>query len=147
MLLGTYLNVKICRYPYWLLDLLFKKVNSDIWPVACGIFIDLFNFKKKPGFRYSINVCAEHKELAQFDNLAILIKKIRWRHLLLLVLYMRNYYIIRNTILKHAFMLQFSTEELVKEVENSIAEFKKHNQEYDEERVKEQVSNVHKIYL
>lgn len=60
---------------------------------------------------------------------------------------MRNYYIIHNTILKHAFMLQFSTEELVKDVENSIAEFKKHTQEYDEERVKEQVSNVHKIYI
>lgn len=37
-------------------------------------------------------------------------------------------------------MLQFSTEELVKEVENSIAEFKRQNQDYDEERVKEQVS-------
>lgn len=36
-------------------------------------------------------------------------------------------------------MLQFSTEELMKEVENSIAEFKRHKQEYDEERVKEQV--------
>ncbi|CAK7322881.1 unnamed protein product [Dovyalis caffra] len=34
--------------------------------------------------------------------------------------------------------LQFSTEDLVKEVENSIAEFKLHRQEYDEERVKEQ---------
>ncbi|KAL3503555.1 hypothetical protein ACH5RR_038004 [Cinchona calisaya] len=38
--------------------------------------------------------------------------------------------------------LQFSTEDLVKEVENSIAEFKKYNQEYDEERVKEQVQEV-----
>ncbi|XP_027061615.1 trigger factor-like protein TIG, Chloroplastic isoform X1 [Coffea arabica] len=38
--------------------------------------------------------------------------------------------------------LQFSTEELVKEVKNSIAEFKRHNQEYDEERVKEQVQEV-----
>ena len=37
-------------------------------------------------------------------------------------------------------MLQFPTEELVKEVENSIAEFKRHKQDYDEERVKEQVS-------
>lgn len=36
-------------------------------------------------------------------------------------------------------MLQFSTEELVKEVSNSIGEFEKHKQEYDEERVKEQV--------
>lgn len=36
-------------------------------------------------------------------------------------------------------MIQFSTEELVKEVENSIAEFKRHKQEYDEERVREQV--------
>ncbi|KAL3508442.1 hypothetical protein ACH5RR_027843 [Cinchona calisaya] len=35
--------------------------------------------------------------------------------------------------------LQFSTEELVKEVKNSIAEFKRHNQEYDEECMKEQV--------
>lgn len=60
---------------------------------------------------------------------------------------MRNYSLIRDTILKRAFMLQFSTEELVKEVENSIAEFKKHNQEYEEERVKEQVSKMHKIYL
>ncbi|KAF7144970.1 hypothetical protein RHSIM_Rhsim04G0016400 [Rhododendron simsii] len=34
--------------------------------------------------------------------------------------------------------LLFSTEELVKEVENSIAEFKRQNQDYDEERVKEQ---------
>ncbi|BAU03389.1 hypothetical protein VIGAN_UM094100, partial [Vigna angularis var. angularis] len=35
--------------------------------------------------------------------------------------------------------LQFATEDLVKEVENSIAEFKRQNQEYDEERVKDQV--------
>lgn len=41
------------------------------------------------------------------------------------------------------FVLQFSTEELVKEVENSIAEFKRHKQEYDEERVREQVSVIH----
>ncbi|CAL9098092.1 unnamed protein product [Musa textilis] len=38
--------------------------------------------------------------------------------------------------------LQFSTEELVKEVENSILEFKCHNQEYDEERVRDQVQDV-----
>ncbi|XP_010913220.1 trigger factor-like protein TIG, Chloroplastic isoform X1 [Elaeis guineensis] len=38
--------------------------------------------------------------------------------------------------------LQYSTEELVKEVENSVAEFKRHNQEYDEERVREQVQDV-----
>ncbi|KAH7844583.1 hypothetical protein Vadar_029661 [Vaccinium darrowii] len=38
--------------------------------------------------------------------------------------------------------LQFSTEELVKEVENSVAEFKHHNQDYDEERVKEQVQEI-----
>lgn len=35
--------------------------------------------------------------------------------------------------------LQFSTDDLVKEVENSIAEFKRQKQEYDEERVREQV--------
>ncbi|XP_047153017.1 trigger factor-like protein TIG, Chloroplastic, partial [Vigna umbellata] len=34
--------------------------------------------------------------------------------------------------------LQFATEDLVKEVENSIAEFKRQNQEYDEEWVKDQ---------
>lgn len=39
-------------------------------------------------------------------------------------------------------MLQFTTEELVKEVENSIAEFKRHNQDYDEDRVKEQVRTL-----
>lgn len=38
--------------------------------------------------------------------------------------------------------LQFPTEELVKEVENSIAEFKHQKQEYDEERVKDQVQDV-----
>ncbi|KAK9268644.1 hypothetical protein L1049_000401 [Liquidambar formosana] len=38
--------------------------------------------------------------------------------------------------------LEFPTEELVKEVENSIAEFKRHKQEYDEERVKEQVQEI-----
>ncbi|RDX98833.1 Trigger factor-like protein TIG, Chloroplastic, partial [Mucuna pruriens] len=38
--------------------------------------------------------------------------------------------------------LQFATEDLVKEVENSIAEFKRQNQEYDEERVKEQVQEI-----
>lgn len=37
------------------------------------------------------------------------------------------------------FVLQYSTEELVKEVNNSIAEFEKHKQDYDEERVKVQV--------
>lgn len=34
---------------------------------------------------------------------------------------------------------QFATEELIKEVENSIAEFKRQNQDYDEDRVKDQV--------
>ncbi|KAA8527013.1 hypothetical protein F0562_008758 [Nyssa sinensis] len=38
--------------------------------------------------------------------------------------------------------LQFSTEDLVEEVENSIAEFKRHKQEYDEERVREQVQEI-----
>ncbi|XP_052208061.1 trigger factor-like protein TIG, Chloroplastic [Diospyros lotus] len=38
--------------------------------------------------------------------------------------------------------LQFSTEELMKEVENSIAEFKRHKQDYDEERVSEQVQEI-----
>lgn len=37
------------------------------------------------------------------------------------------------------FVLQYSTEELVKEVNNSIAEFEKHKQDYDKERVKVQV--------
>ncbi|KAL8462450.1 hypothetical protein ACS0TY_033463 [Phlomoides rotata] len=36
--------------------------------------------------------------------------------------------------------LQILTDEVVKEVENSISEFKSHNQDYDEERVKEQVA-------
>ncbi|TXG67471.1 hypothetical protein EZV62_008746 [Acer yangbiense] len=36
----------------------------------------------------------------------------------------------------------FPTEELVKEVENSVAEFKRHKQEYDEDRVKEQVQEI-----
>lgn len=36
---------------------------------------------------------------------------------------------------------QFATEDLLKEVENSISEFKRNKQEYDEERVKEQVSS------
>ncbi|KAF2596458.1 hypothetical protein F2Q68_00008055 [Brassica cretica] len=38
--------------------------------------------------------------------------------------------------------LEFSTDELVKEVENSVTEFKKHKQEYDEERVKDQVQEI-----
>ncbi|CAO2835863.1 unnamed protein product [Amaranthus hypochondriacus] len=38
--------------------------------------------------------------------------------------------------------LQVSTDEVVKEVESSIAEFRKHQQEYDEERIKEQVQEV-----
>ncbi|ESQ42931.1 hypothetical protein EUTSA_v10013195mg [Eutrema salsugineum] len=38
--------------------------------------------------------------------------------------------------------LEFSTDELLKEVENSITEFKKHKQEYDEERVKDQVQEI-----
>ncbi|KAI4306152.1 hypothetical protein L6164_029453 [Bauhinia variegata] len=38
--------------------------------------------------------------------------------------------------------LQFSTEDLVEEVENSIAEFKRQNQEFDEERVKQQVQEI-----
>ena len=36
--------------------------------------------------------------------------------------------------------MQIVTDEIVKEVENSIDEFKRHNQEYDEERVREQVT-------
>ncbi|PRQ31997.1 putative peptidylprolyl isomerase [Rosa chinensis] len=38
--------------------------------------------------------------------------------------------------------LQFSTDDLVKEVENSIAEFKRQKQDYDEERVKGQVQEI-----
>ncbi|GLT83603.1 hypothetical protein SLE2022_018810 [Rubroshorea leprosula] len=38
--------------------------------------------------------------------------------------------------------LEFSSEKLVKEVQNSIAEFKRHKQKYDEERVKEQVQEI-----
>lgn len=38
--------------------------------------------------------------------------------------------------------LQVSTEEVVNEVKNSIEEFKRHKQEYDEERMKEQVQEV-----
>ncbi|XP_039072270.1 trigger factor-like protein TIG, Chloroplastic [Hibiscus syriacus] len=38
--------------------------------------------------------------------------------------------------------LQFSSDELVKEVQNSIAEFERQKQNYDEERVKEQVQEV-----
>lgn len=38
--------------------------------------------------------------------------------------------------------LQLSTEDLVKEVENSIAEFKRQKQDYDEERVKGQVQEI-----
>ena len=38
--------------------------------------------------------------------------------------------------------LQVATDELMKEVENSIAEFKRSKQEYDEERVQEQVRKV-----
>ncbi|KAJ9551425.1 hypothetical protein OSB04_015470 [Centaurea solstitialis] len=38
--------------------------------------------------------------------------------------------------------LQFSTDELVKEVESSVSEFKKHNQEYDEESIQEQVQEI-----
>ncbi|KAK7300014.1 hypothetical protein RJT34_10845 [Clitoria ternatea] len=38
--------------------------------------------------------------------------------------------------------LEFSTDDLVKEVENSIAEFKRQKQEYDEERVKDQVQEI-----
>lgn len=37
------------------------------------------------------------------------------------------------------FVVQYSTEELVREVNNSIAEFDKHKQDYDEESVKAQV--------
>lgn len=36
--------------------------------------------------------------------------------------------------------MQILTDELVKEVENSIAEFKHHNQDYDEDRIKAQVT-------
>lgn len=44
-------------------------------------------------------------------------------------------------------MTQILTEELVKEVENSIAEFKNHNQEYDEERIKAQVTLPHSVEI
>lgn len=38
--------------------------------------------------------------------------------------------------------LQLSTEELVNEVGNTVAEFKKHSQDYDEDRIKQQVRDV-----
>lgn len=40
-------------------------------------------------------------------------------------------------------VVQILSDELIKEVENSIAEFKRHNQEYDEERVRGQVMPFH----
>ncbi|OWM81318.1 hypothetical protein CDL15_Pgr007356 [Punica granatum] len=38
--------------------------------------------------------------------------------------------------------LQFSSEELVKEVRSSIEEFKRHKQDYDEDRIQEQVQEI-----
>uniref|UniRef100_A0A453REL6 Trigger factor C-terminal domain-containing protein n=3 Tax=Aegilops tauschii TaxID=37682 RepID=A0A453REL6_AEGTS len=38
--------------------------------------------------------------------------------------------------------LQYSTDQLVKEVENSIEEFKRYNQDYDEGNIKQQVQDV-----
>ncbi|PWZ45968.1 Trigger factor-like protein TIG, Chloroplastic [Zea mays] len=38
--------------------------------------------------------------------------------------------------------LQYSTDQLVKEVENSIAEFKQYNQDYDEDSIRQQVQDV-----
>ncbi|XP_039131515.1 trigger factor-like protein TIG, Chloroplastic [Dioscorea cayenensis subsp. rotundata] len=38
--------------------------------------------------------------------------------------------------------LQFSTDEVVNEVKKAVTEFEQHNQEYDEERIKEQVQDV-----
>lgn len=38
--------------------------------------------------------------------------------------------------------LQYSTEQLIKEVENSIEEFKRYNQDYDEGNIKQQVQDV-----
>jgi len=37
--------------------------------------------------------------------------------------------------------MQYSTEQLIKEVENSIAEFKQYNQDYDEDNIRQQVFN------
>jgi hypothetical protein len=37
--------------------------------------------------------------------------------------------------------MQYPTEQLIKEVENSIAEFKKYNQDYDEDNIRQQVFN------
>lgn len=37
--------------------------------------------------------------------------------------------------------MQYSTEQLIKEVENSVAEFKQYNQDYDEDNIKQQVFN------
>ena len=42
--------------------------------------------------------------------------------------------------------LQVDTEELMKEVENSVAEFKRSKQEYDEDRVQEQVSKTNRNF-
>lgn len=41
--------------------------------------------------------------------------------------------------------MQILTDDLVKEIENTTAEFKQHNQEYDEERVKAQVIKVESL--
>ncbi|XP_062228785.1 trigger factor-like protein TIG, Chloroplastic [Phragmites australis] len=38
--------------------------------------------------------------------------------------------------------LQYSTDQLVKEIENSVAEFKQYNQDYDEDNIKQQVQDV-----
>lgn len=55
-------------------------------------------------------------------------------------LHLKKFTVTRRIVMfEYTHYVQFSTEELVKEVKNSIAEFDKHKQEYDEERVKEQV--------
>ncbi|CAN6197885.1 unnamed protein product [Urochloa humidicola] len=38
--------------------------------------------------------------------------------------------------------LQYSTEQLIKEVENTVAEFKQYNQDYEEDNIKQQVQDV-----
>lgn len=44
-------------------------------------------------------------------------------------------------------LLQYSTDELVKEVENYLEEFKRRDREYDEEQVKQQVLISHLLLI
>ena len=71
-------------------------------------------------------------EIFKAENLQVLITA----HFILLT---SDSHVPTHVLTPYHIIVQYSTDQLIKEVENSIEEFKRYNQDYDEGNIKQQV--------